>query len=1207
MIKFLTLPEFEDKEITLKAQTFLKLVIGSAIIVTFIEVIELIVLPQNYLRWIFIICSFNIVSLGLLFLNRKRMTRVASYLFANLLIVLIFGLAWSGGGIKAAAIQGIPIVVLAVGLVLGWKEGAFYAAGTTVACIGLVVVESLGFLPVSKVVPTSLSVLANSTMQVGLLVLLQYLIVGNLNKALREAKDEVALRKQAEEALKTSESKLRAVLDNTHDAIGVHINGVWEMCNPAALRLFGISSPQELLGTSILEVIVPYERPRIDGFIRNRREGGEALVTYVTRGLRTDGTEFDMDVALSSFTLENKLHVLVVLRDITERKHAEESLQKSEERFRLILDNMPILLNVFDNEGMVIIWNKACEEATGYKADEIIGNPNAMKLLYPNPEYRAKVWNSSPDPDNKENVYDLMTKKGERRTIEWFDIYHRLKVPSWASWGMGQDITERKRAEEALRENEERYRALVTFSPDALYVHVDGRITLVNPALCQMLGADDPSQLIGKSVFEIVHPDYHEKVRERWKLINADNPAPLLEEKFIRIDGTSVDVEVRAVAVEGKGSRGMQVIARDITERKRAEEALRFERLLLRTLIDNIPDSIYSKDMSCRKTLANLAEVRNLRVHAEADVLGKDDFELYPKELADGFFADDQVVLQTGQPVLNRVEYIFDEKGEKRCLLTSKLPLRDKEGRTIGLVGIGRDITERQRAEDQLRKLSLAVEQSPVSIVITDIYGNIEYVNPKFSQVTGYTMEEVRGKNPRILKSGETSTEEYKRMWETITAGKAWIGEFHNKKKNGEFFWEMASISPVKNQDNVIVNFVAVKEDITMRKQVEEALRHAQKLESIGTLAGGIAHDFNNLLNAILGQSALAMNKIAKESPAKDHIEKSIKAAERAADLTRHLLAYSGKGKFVTEEIDLNRLVKENVQILEVSLPKTAQLLFDLGSPSPHIQGDVGQIQQIVMNLIINAGEAIASNPGYITVHSGRIVLTENDIEYWKYTNTPLQPGTYASLRVNDTGHGIKPEVLTRIFDPFFTTKFTGRGLGLAAVLGIVRGHQGGLRIESKEGKGTEFEVIFPLVDAPTTTGEPEMKAATVVDGGGKTVLVIDDELPILELLKDIFTDANFKVIEASNPMEGIELYRRNQHTVALVILDYSMPGMNGKEAFEDLVKINNDVMVMLCSGYAEEEIKSAFGDIHPQAFIQKPYKPAQLLETVSKILHKRI
>jgi PAS domain S-box-containing protein len=1492
MINFFTPPDSRDKETAAKAQIFFRVVIGSAIIATCTLLFELIALPQNNQRWIFIACIFDLVSLCLLFLNGKGKTRLASYLFASILIVLIFGLAWSGGGIKAPVIQEIPIVVLAVGLMLGWKKSVLYAVGAVAASAGLVVAEYLGLLPVSNVVPTSLSVLANSTMQIGLLLLLQYLIVANLDRALQEAREQV-----------------------------------------------------------------------------------------------------------------------------TQRSKVEESLQESEKRFRLILDNMPILLNAFDDKGIFIIWNKACEETTGYMADEIIGNPRAMELLYPDSAYRAKVWNSSLDPDNKENVYDLVTKKGERRTIEWFDIYHHLKVPGWATWGMGQDITERKRAEEALREseermraivegtphlffytqdtnatttyvsptveqitgytvdtwlkrkdwfvtdakinqlakektnahlqgestqesifieirhangnpilleayeypifhngrviglqgvahditgrkradqerralyeivegvttttnldellelvhqslgkvlyaencfvalhdqntglfsfpyfvdkfdstpapapllksctsyvfrsgkpllipqhvfnqlleenevelvgspspswigvplqtplrtigvlvlqhyekenvytehdlkflssigsqvaliierkqaeaalrdsetklnvilqstadgilavdrngkvlrtnkrfaelwhipeslmelkddsallnyvlsqladpeeflskvrslyassdegrdtlrfkdggalerysapiimggdvigrvwsfrditdrkraeealreNEERYRALFTFSPDALYVHVDGRVTLVNPAICRLLGASDPSQLIGKSVFDIVHPEFHAIVRERMKLVDAGQPAPLLEEKYNRIDGTSVDVEVSAVAVDWKGSRTVQVIARDITERKRAEEALRFERLLLRTLIDNIPDSIYSKDMSCRKTLANTAEVRHLQVNSEEDVVGKNDFEFYPKELAEGFFADDQFVLQSGEALLDREEYVFNEKGEKRWLLTSKLPLRDKKGRTIGLVGIGRDITERKRGEEELRKLSLAVEQSPTSIVITDIHGKIEYVNPKFTQVTGYTMEEVRGKNPNILKSGETSNEEYKNMWETISAGKAWRGEFRNKKKNGEFFWEMASISPVKNQENVIVNFVAVKEDITERKQVEEALRNAQKLESIGTLAGGIAHDFNNLLNAILGQSTLALNKLSNENPAKDHIEKSMKAAERAADLTRHLLAYSGKGKFITEEMDLNRLVKENIQILELSVPKTAQLMFELGAPSPHIQGDVGQIQQVIMNLIINAGEAITPNPGTITVQSGRADLTENDAEYWKYTNAPLQPGKYALLRVSDTGHGIKPDVLLRIFDPFFTTKFTGRGLGLAAVLGIVRGHRGGLRIESREGKGTTFEVVFPLLDAPVSAAEQEEKAATIIDGKGKTLLVIDDEPSILELLKDIFTDANFKVIAASTPMEGIELYRTHPGGIAMVILDYSMPGMDGKAAFEELMKIDTGVKVLLCSGYSEEEMKSAFGDIRPGGFIKKPYKPTELLENVSIVL----
>ncbi len=1180
---------------------------------------------------------------------------------------------------------------------------------------------------------------------------------------------DITERRRAGEALSENESRFRGFIEQAPVAILVSRKGTCMYVNQKFAQIFGLQSVEESVGRPILEYYAPQFQKEREDRTRRRLLGLPVSSEFESVGLRTDGSQFPVHVAVASVQLQDGGAYLAFVTDITEHKRAEEALSESEERMRAIVEGTPhLFFYTQDAEANTTYVSPTVERITGYKADtwlkrkdwfvtdaknnqsakekthahlqgESTNEPTFIEIRHANGDpilleaYEHPIIQNGKVIGLQGVAHDITERKRadqERQTmyeivegvtttanldellelihhslgkvlyaencfvalydqntglfsfpyfVDKFDsvppsaalaksctsyvfrsgkpmlipqkVFDRLleqneveligsPSPSWIGVplqtpsrtigvlvlqhyeqeniyteqdlkflsSIGSQIAlaiERKQAEAALRDSETKLNVILESTADGiLAVNSKGKVIRSNKRFAELwhippslIDLKDDSALLNYVLGQLVDPGkFLSKVQSLYA--SSDEDRDTLRFK----DGGALE-RYSAPILMGGDIIGRVWSFRDVAGHERAEEALRFERSLLRTLIDNIPDSIYSKDMSCRKTLANLAEVRNLRVHSEAEILGKNDFELYPKELAEGFFADDQFVLRTGQPVLNREECIYDENGEKRWLLTSKLPLRDKEGRTIGLVGIGRDITERQRAEDQLRKLSLAVEQSPASIVITDTQGNIEYVNPKFTRVTGYTMEEVRGKTPRILKSGETSTDEYKRMWKTIAAGKDWRGEFHNKKKNGELFWEMASISPVKNQDNVIVNFVAVKEDITERKQVEEVLRNAQKMESIGTLAGGIAHDFNNLLNAILGQSTLALNKISKESPAKDHIEKSIKAAERAADLTRHLLAYSGKGKFVTEEIDLNRLVEENIQILEVSVPKTVQLLFDLSSPSPHIQGDVGQIQQVIMNLIINAGEAIAPNPGYITVRSGEVELKENDIEYWTYTLAPLQPGTYASLRVNDTGNGIKPEVLARIFDPFFTTKFTGRGLGLAAVLGIVRGHHGGLRIESEEGKGTEFEVIFPLVNAPAITGEPEMKAGTTVNGEGKTVLVIDDEPSILELLKDVFTDANFKVIEASNPMEGIDLYRQNQHAIVMVVLDYSMPGMDGKTTFEKLVKIDTNVKVLLCSGYSEEEMKSAFGNIRPNGFIKKPYKPIELLENVSSIL----
>jgi PAS domain S-box-containing protein len=481
-----------------------------------------------------------------------------------------------------------------------------------------------------------------------------------------------------------------------------------------------------------------------------------------------------------------------------------------------------------------------------------------------------------------------------------------------------------------------------------------------------------------------------------------------------------------------------------------------------------------------------------------------------------------------------------------------------------------------QRREEEYRMLFESINDAVFISELSDAgdIGPFFRVNDIACALTGYSREELLTLTLYDVIS-EQERDRLRSVIQNAESRKKAIVETENRTKNGRTI--PVEISTTEMEFNNKKFLISTVRDITERKTSEQALRHAQKLESIGTLAGGIAHDFNNLMNGVLGQSALALQKIPKESPAADNIRKAIKASERVAELTKQLLAYSGRGKFHIVDIDLNSLVKENIQLLEVSIPKSTILEVDFGSPSPHIMGDISQLQQVIMNLIINAGEAMGVNPGRIIIRTSTIRIEEGCSTYSHYTGTKIDAGMYAVLRVQDTGSGMSRETLSKIFDPFFTTKFTGRGLGLAAVLGIIKGHKGGLIIESSERIGTTFEIIFPQV--LFAAGEEETVAAPspLMNVHKSTVLVIDDEQIAVELIEDILSEFDIRVIGAVDPMDGIDYYRANVRNISLVVLDYSMPVMDGKEVFHELKRINPDVKVLLSSGYSEEETMSIF------------------------------
>lgn len=388
--------------------------------------------------------------------------------------------------------------------------------------------------------------------------------------------------------------------------------------------------------------------------------------------------------------------------------------------------------------------------------------------------------------------------------------------------------------------------------------------------------------------------------------------------------------------------------------------------------------------------------------------------------------------------------------------------------------------------------------------------------------------------------------------------------------------------------------------DITERVQTEEAMRRTQKLESLGVLAGGIAHDFNNLLVAMMAQTSLALVKLPPGSDAFPHIDKAVKAAEHAADLTRQMLAYSGRGQFEQHSIDLNKLLEENLHLLQAGMPKHVKLVPQLATPLPLIEGDQGQMQQVVMNLIINAAEAIdpQKEQGQVLVKTGIETLVADDGRFWQYTGSNLTPGHYVTLEVQDNGCGMDDKTMSKIFDPFFTTKFTGRGLGLAAVQGIVRGHRGGLHVASEIGRGTTFTLLFPA-SADQAVAAPALSDNGLAPKKAGAVLVIDDETAVRDAVADILALEDIKTITATDGAEGVARYREHQEDIRLVILDLSMPGLSGEETFAQLKKINPDARVLISSGYSQNEVSLRFANQEGLGFLQKPYKLAILIETV--------
>jgi len=526
-------------------------------------------------------------------------------------------------------------------------------------------------------------------------------------------------------------------------------------------------------------------------------------------------------------------------------------------------------------------------------------------------------------------------------------------------------------------------------------------------------------------------------------------------------------------------------------------------------------------------------------------------------------------------------------------------------------VSYNRDVTQRVQMNQALRESEeryriIALMSSDLIIEVAGD-GRLTYVSPGASSMLGFSIEEFSEMAPFENVHPDDVTQIRATLAEALESdAPVHFAPFRCQHKNGEYLWFESTGMQVRHADGDL-RYLGVTRNINDRMREDERLREfaermqrAQKLEGLGVMAGGIAHDFNNLLTPILGAASIALSELDADSPVRIQLLKIQRATERAAALTNQMLSYAGQSPLLIEPLDLSKLVAEMGQLLESTLPAKTALHLNLSHGLPPIEADSAQLTQVVINLITNAAEAINAGGGQITVRTGEIEVDE--ISPSAIFADELKRGRHAYFEVADTGCGMDGETVARIFDPFFTTKFTGRGLGLAAVAGIVRGHRGAVEIDSEIGRGTRFRVLFPAAARVAVTAGPWVTPIEDWRGSG-TVLVVDDDEGVRELLDATLCRAGLTVLLACDGREGVDLFRRHADEICAVVLDRTMPDVGGEDAFDEIRRIRPDARIMLISGYSEERAAWHFIDKGLDAFIHKPFETSALLEKLRRMI----
>lgn len=985
--------------------------------------------------------------------------------------------------------------------------------------------------------------------------------------------------------------------------------------NSAAERITGWRS-QEVLGQPLWEVqfrAAPEERRTAEARQRHEASLREALATGQAPWLghvdnqefrRPDGTHRTMQVRVFVTRGERGCRLGAIMRDVTEQRQVERSLRETQERYRTLAESAEDFIYIIDRQGRVEYLNAAAARLFGLQPQDLLGR-RVAELFAPGTFDRQRrnlervLQSGQPIAITDKTVVGRREIWQETTLIPLRDDAGQVR----AVMGVSRDVTARLRAEEALRESEERYRTLAESTQDAIViVNRDGFVEYVNGAAARLVGRR-PAEVIGKRPAEYFPAEEFARQQRNLQAAFASGQPLRVEDRTTYPVG-EVWQESLLIPLTGKDGSAdtLLIVARDITERKRAEEALRASEYQYRTTIDSLGDPIHVVTPDLRLVLCNKAMQRCIEeLNLGPEAIGRTVFEIFPF-LPDQVRAEYENVFRTGQVLVTEESNMVS--GREVFTETRKIPVYE-EGQVVRVVTVIRDISERKQAEAVLWQTKMVVEHSPIILyrLRAEEGWPFDFVSENVNQ-SGYTAEELlSGQVPftslvhpddlaRVLgemeERAERGEDTFRRQYRAII-------------KSGEVRWVEDRVVIVRDPEGRVTHYQGVLLDVTENRRLEEQVRQAQKMETVGRLAGGVAHDFNNFLTAIRGYAGLAYDALRPEEPARADIEQVLKAAERATALTGQLLAFSRRQVIETRPANLNDLILDMEKMVRRLIGEDIELEVHLAPDLGLARVDPGQITQALVNLLVNARDAMPDG-GTVTLTTTNVTLDEAAAG----PQAGLAPGSFIRLEVRDNGVGMSSEVQAHLFEPFFTTKGVGQGtgLGLASVYGIVKQHGGHIVVQSEPGLGTTVQIYLPqLTDADYHPLQPE--PARPLPRGHETILVVEDEPAVRALMVRVLRRAGYTVLEVQDGNEAIQIVRGHQGAVHLLLTDVVMPQMDGKLLAGLLRDAQPDLRVLYVSGYATE-VLSRYGVLPEEIdLLQKPFTGTTLAVRVRQALDR--